>query len=59
MKEWVEFGLKIINRVSIFQDFLKLFVINRSGFQGPGGTPLPKVIGWVPPPVLEPPANSK
>ena len=49
MKKWVEFDLKIINRVSIFQDFHKIFTINRvrvSRF-GPAAPPYPN-LGRVP-----------
>ena len=39
----MEFDLKIINRVSIFHDFQKRFIINRVRVSRSGGTALPKL----------------
>ena len=44
------FNLKIINRVSIFQDFYKLFIINRVRASRSGQHPPYPNLGQVPPP---------
>ena len=48
-KKWVEFGLTIINRVSIFQDFLENFCHKQGqGFKVRAAPPYPN-LGWIPP----------